>query len=113
MPEISYTRVNDNTPVLVGCAQLTDKRGVEGHNYLEILTEVSKKALTITANRVNIKSGLFKVSLNPKAKTKRPSGRRFSSKFLSSFLKIILARIPETITPNPLISVPIPGIISY
>ena len=45
MPEISYTRVNDNTPVLVGCAQLTDKRGVEGYNYLEILTEVSKKAL--------------------------------------------------------------------
>ena len=37
---------------------------------------------------MSIKSGLFSVSLNPKAKTRRPSGRRFSSKFFNSFLKI-------------------------
>lgn len=46
MAEISYSNVNDNTPVLVGNAQLTDKRGIDGYNYLEILTQVSKKALT-------------------------------------------------------------------
>ena len=45
MTDISYTNVNDNTPVLVGNSQLTDKRGINGFNYLEILIEVSKKAI--------------------------------------------------------------------
>ena len=45
MTDISYTNVNDNTPVLVGNSQLTDKRGINGFNYLEILKEVSKKAI--------------------------------------------------------------------
>ena len=45
MTEISYSNVNDNTPILVGNGQLTDKRGKEGFNYLEMLQEVSKKAI--------------------------------------------------------------------
>ena len=45
MTDISYSNVNDNTPVLVGNSQLTDKRGINGFNYLEILKEVSKKAI--------------------------------------------------------------------
>ena len=45
MTDISYSNVNDNTPVLVGNSQLTDKRGVNGYNYLEMLSEVSKKAI--------------------------------------------------------------------
>ena len=44
MTDISYSNVNDNTPVLVGNSQLTDKRGINGFNYLEILKEVSEEA---------------------------------------------------------------------
>ena len=45
MTDISYSNVNDNTPVLVGNSQLTDKRGINGFNYLEILKEVSEEAI--------------------------------------------------------------------
>ena len=45
MTDLSYSNVNDNTPVLVGNSQLTDKRGVNGFNYLEILKEVSEEAI--------------------------------------------------------------------
>ena len=50
----SYSNVNDNTPVLVGCAQLTDKRGIDGFNYLEILKEVSKKAILDCEAKISI-----------------------------------------------------------
>ena len=45
MTDLSYSNVNDNTPVLVGNSQLTDKRGINGFNYLEILKEVSEEAI--------------------------------------------------------------------
>ena len=45
MSKNSFSNVNDNTPVLVGNSQLTDKRGIEGFNYLEILSEVSRNAI--------------------------------------------------------------------
>ena len=46
MIESSYSNVNDNTPVLVGCAQHMEKNGAEGSNFLEILEIVGKKAIT-------------------------------------------------------------------
>ena len=55
MADISYSNVNDNTPVFVGSAQLTDKRGIEGYNYLEILTEVSKKLWLIVKLKIIFK----------------------------------------------------------
>ena len=45
MTEVSYSNVNDNTPVLVGCAQHLDKNGVDGLNFLEILEIAGKKAI--------------------------------------------------------------------
>ena len=45
MTEVSYSNVNDNTPVLVGCAQHLDKNGVEGLNFVEILEIAGKKAI--------------------------------------------------------------------
>ena len=47
MTEFSYSNVNDDTPVLVGSSQLTDKRGVDCFNYLDILKEVSRKNFMI------------------------------------------------------------------
>ena len=54
MIQSSYENVNDNTPILVGCGQLTDKRGIDGFNYLEILREVSKLALEDCEARIKI-----------------------------------------------------------
>ena len=54
MTDISFSNVNDNTPVLVGNGQLTDKRGVNGYNYLEMLSEVSKKAILDCEASINI-----------------------------------------------------------
>ena len=63
MADISYKNVNDNTPVFVGSAQLTDKRGIEGYNYLEILTEVSKKALADCEAKDNFKKDIDTVAV--------------------------------------------------
>jgi acetyl-CoA C-acetyltransferase len=45
MTEVLYSNVNDNTPVLVGCAQYVDKSGSDGKNFLEILDVVARKAI--------------------------------------------------------------------
>ncbi len=63
MADISYSNVNDNTPVFVGSAQLTDKRGIEGYNYLEILTEVSKKALADCEAKDNFQKDIDTVAV--------------------------------------------------
>ena len=63
MAEINYSNVNDNTPVLVGNAQLTDKRGVEGYNYLEILTEVSKQAIQNCNSSLNLNDHIDTVAV--------------------------------------------------
>ena len=63
MAEINYSNVNDNTPVLVGNAQLTDKRGVEGYNYLEILTEVSKQAIQNCNSSLNLNEHIDTVAV--------------------------------------------------
>ena len=34
-----HSQVNDNTPVLVGCAQYLDKKGPDGLNYLDSFTQ--------------------------------------------------------------------------
>ena len=63
-------------------------------------------APSITAKRVNIKpenskfnkltkSGLFNDSLKPKAKTNKPRGSKFCSKFFNSFLYLDLSAIPQ------------------
>ena len=63
MPEFKYSNVNDNTPILVGNGQLTDKRGVDGYNYLEILTEVSKKAIEDCSSSLSLKEHIDTVAV--------------------------------------------------
>ena len=63
MSETKYSNVNDNTPVLVGCAQLTDKKGINGYNYLEILTEVSKLAIEDCRSSLNLNEHLDTVAV--------------------------------------------------
>jgi acetyl-CoA C-acetyltransferase len=63
MSETKYSNVNDNTPVLVGCAQLTDKKGINGYNYLEILTEVSKLAIEDCKSSLNLNEHLDTVAV--------------------------------------------------
>jgi len=45
MTESSYSNVNDNTPVLVGCSQYLGKKGLDGPNYLDILSVATKAAI--------------------------------------------------------------------
>ena len=45
MTESSYSNVNDNTPVLVGCSQYLGKKGLDGPNYLDILSVATKTAI--------------------------------------------------------------------
>ena len=47
MSSFDYKKVNDDTPILVGCSQHIDRNGVEGLNYLEILEVASKKNFRI------------------------------------------------------------------
>jgi hypothetical protein len=63
MTEFSYSNVNDDTPVLVGSSQLTDKRGVDGFNYLDILKEVSRKALSDCEASTNINEHIDTVAV--------------------------------------------------
>ena len=63
MSVTKYSNVNDNTPVLVGCAQLTDKKGINGYNYLEILTEVSKLAIEDCKSSLNLNEHLDTVAV--------------------------------------------------
>lgn len=63
MPEFKYSNVNDNTPILVGNGQLTDKRGVDGYNYLEILTEVSKQAIEDCNSSLSLKEHIDTVAV--------------------------------------------------
>ena len=46
MAESSYSNVNDNTPVLVGCSQYLGGKGLDGPNYLDILTVATKAAIS-------------------------------------------------------------------
>ena len=63
MTEFSYSNVNDDTPVLVGCSQLTDKRGVDGFNYLDILKEVSKQAIADCEASANLSEHIDTVAV--------------------------------------------------
>lgn len=63
MTEFSYSNVNDNTPVLVGCSQLTDKRGVDGFNYLDILKEVSSQAIADCEASANLSEHIDTVAV--------------------------------------------------
>ena len=63
MSETKYSNVIDNTSVLVGCAQLTDKKGINGYNYLEILTEVSKLAIEDCKSSLNLNEHLDTVAV--------------------------------------------------
>ena len=63
MTEFSYSNVNDDTPVLVGCSQLTDKRGVDGFNYLDILKEVSKQAIVDCEASANLSEHIDTVAV--------------------------------------------------
>lgn len=63
MTDISYSNVNDNTPILVGNSQLTDKRGIDGFNYLEILQKVSKEAILDCDAKINLKEHIDTVAV--------------------------------------------------
>ena len=63
MSKNSYLNVNDNTPVLVGNSQLTDKRGIEGFNYLEILSEVSRKAILDCESQIKMEDHIDTVAV--------------------------------------------------
>ena len=63
MTDISYSNVNDNTPILVGNSQFTDKRGIDGFNYLEILQKVSKEAILDCDAKINLKEHIDTVAV--------------------------------------------------
>jgi len=63
MTETSFSNVNDNTPILVGNSQLTDKRGKDGFNYLEILKEVSKEAIVDCEAKTSLKEHIDTVAV--------------------------------------------------
>ena len=58
-----HSQVNDNTPVLVGCAQYLDKKGPEGLNYLDILKIACEKALNDCEAKVSLKDHLDTISV--------------------------------------------------
>ena len=55
--------INDNTPVLVGCAQYLDNKGIHGLNYLDILSTVSKSAIEDCESKIPLYKHLDTVSV--------------------------------------------------
>jgi len=63
MTSLNYNKVNDDTPILVGCSQHIDKNGTEGLNYLEILEVASKKAIKDCESKFSIEENLDAISV--------------------------------------------------
>jgi len=63
MSNASYSNVNDNTPILVGCAQYVEKRGTDGSSFLEILEIVGKKALVDCESKESLSQELDNVTV--------------------------------------------------
>ena len=63
MALLDYSKVNDDTPILVGCSQHIDKQGTEGLNYLEILEIVSKKTIDDCKAKVSLIDHLDAISI--------------------------------------------------
>ena len=63
MTESSYNNVNDNTPVLVGCSQYLGDKGLNGPNYLDILSVATKAAIADCEAKNDITKHLDTISV--------------------------------------------------
>jgi len=63
MSSFDYKKVNDDTPILVGCSQHIDRNGVEGLNYLEILEVASKKAINDCESKISLHEQLDAIAI--------------------------------------------------
>tara|TARA_Y100000590_G_scaffold431448_1_gene546257 strand:+ start:15879 stop:17432 length:1554 start_codon:yes stop_codon:yes gene_type:complete len=58
-----YSQVNDNTPVLVGCSEYLDKKGIDGLSYSDILKVSCEKALEDCEASIKVKDHLDTISV--------------------------------------------------
>ena len=55
--------INDNTPVIVGCAQYLDNKGILGLNYLDILSTAARSAIKDCEAKIPLNNHLDTVSV--------------------------------------------------